>query len=209
MAKLKLKSGDIYQIPLPKNLGFAYVKYVDLTEIEPACGYPAIIRVFNYRSLDNSTEGIDFKDKQLLFSPLLIAGAFLSVKEKTWKLVTNIPLSIEEAIIPHYKFPEPPVLLDEENAKEWFYALNANKFSRKINARYDDVKHLETLSATGSDIVGTKIAMGLLKDEGKEIKDYFSLEEFYEKFYYNEVTKIPAYYKQPKEMQGRALNSEK
>jgi hypothetical protein len=55
--------------------------------------------------------------------------------------------------------------------------------------------------------VGTKIAMALLQDEGKRIEDYFKLNEYFEKQYYEEVTTIPAYYKQPESMRGKAIES--
>jgi hypothetical protein len=54
-------------------------------------------------------------------------------------------------------------------------------------------------------LVGTKIAMALLREEGEKIEDYFKLDTFFDKVYYNEVTKIPTYYKQPEFMQGKAL----
>jgi hypothetical protein len=48
---------------------------------------------------------------------------------------------------------------------------------------------------------------GRHKEEGKKIEDFFALQDFFEKVYYNEVTKIPSYFRQPQAMQGKALNS--
>lgn len=207
MAKVKLKSGDIFQIALPKALGFAYAKYIDLLEVAPASQYPSLLRIYSYRSKNISDINPDFKKCGLLFSPLLVAGIPQAIRKGLWKLIGNTSVDQEEKIIPHYKLSEPFVLLDEQNAKEWFYVLDADKFSKKFKAQYENVKHLETLQATGSELVSTKIAMGLIKEEGKKIEDYFALQDFYEKVYYNEVTKIPIYFRQPPAMQGKAIKN--
>lgn len=199
MAKKKFKNGDILQIMLPNDLGFAYAKGIDLLEIDPHTHYPTLIRVYNYRS-SNTDESLDrFLDKELILCPILIAGILPGIRNGNYKLVGNVPVQDEEKIIPHYKRPEP----DEEYVKDWYYVIDAD-ISKRIKSSYENVKHLENLGANGSDPVRTKIAMALLLDEGKRIEDYFSLDRFYEKRYYEEVIQIPAYYKQPKSMQGQA-----
>jgi hypothetical protein len=48
-----LKHGDILQIPLPNNLGFAYGRYLDLEELFPPLEPPRLsdlIKVFNYKT---------------------------------------------------------------------------------------------------------------------------------------------------------------
>lgn len=207
MAKTKIQSGDIFQISLPNALGFAYAKYIDLLEINSAHQYPNLVRIYNHRSTVQikSVEGLE--KYGLLFAPLMVAGIPAAIKKGIWKLVGNIPVKSEEEIIPHYKLPEPSLPLEEEKAKEWFYVIDADKFTKKVKSTYANVKHLETLGATGSELLGTKIAMALLKDEGKKIEDYFQLKDFFEKVYYNDVVKIPAYYKQSEIMRGKALQS--
>jgi hypothetical protein len=75
----------------------------------------------------------------------------------------------------------------------------------KVESDFNQVKHLETFRATGSELVGVKNAMAPLQDEGKAIEEYFELDEFDIKYYYNEVTTITPYYKQPEYMQGKAI----
>jgi Immunity protein 26 len=198
MAKIKVKSGDIYQISLPNELGFAYAKCIYLLEIDPNTSYPILVRIYNYRSAFPQPIQ-EFIDKELILCPLLIAGILPAIKSGEWKIVGNVPLEDEDLRIPHYKRGEP-----DENPKEWYYLVDAD-ISKKVRSTYDKVKHLETIGATGSALVGTKIAMALLQDEGKRIEDYFELSEYFEKEYYKEVTEIPAYYKQPEFMRGKAL----
>ncbi|GGC72612.1 hypothetical protein GCM10011387_27650 [Pedobacter quisquiliarum] len=200
MARVKVKSGDIYQIVLPNDLGFAYAKCINLLEINPDARYPILIRVYNYRSaLPQPLK--KFIAKELILCPLLIAGILPSINSGTWKLVGNTPLQEEDIVIPHYKRGEP-----DEDPIEWFCVFNAD-ISKKIKSEFENVKHLETIGATGSALVGTKIAMALLLDEGKRVEDYFKLDEYFEKEYYKQVTTIPAYYKQPEIMRGKAIES--
>lgn len=198
MARVKVKSGNTYQIILPNDLGFAYAKCINLLEIHHDARYPTLIRVYNYRSaLPQRIH--KFIDKQLILCPLLIAGILPSINNGTWKLIGNEPLQQEDIIIPHYKRGEP-----DESPEGWFYVLDAD-ISKKVKSKYENVKHLEDIGATGSGLVGTKIAMALLQDEGKRIEDYFILNEYFEKEYYEEVTTIPAHYKQPESIRGKAI----
>lgn len=197
MARKKVKTGDIIQTILPKNLGFAYGKYIDLSEINPDCRYPSLLRIFNIRTSDSNIDIKDLEKCDLLFSPLLIAGIDASIKEGVWKIIGNISLREEEKVIPNYRL----------NEERWFYVIDADKFTKKIESKFENVKHLEALSATGASLLPTKIAMAFLRDEGKKIEDHFELKEYFEKIYYEEVTTIPAYYKQPNEMRGKALTT--
>jgi hypothetical protein len=108
-------------------------------------------------------------------------------------------------IVPHYKYFDSSPLLINESSEQWYYIVNAD-ISLKIKTEYSKVKHLETIGATGASLVATKIAMSLFKDENKKNDDYFALNEFYEKVYFEQVMTIPAYYRQPKNIQGKVLS---
>jgi hypothetical protein len=198
--KNKLSSGDIFQIVLPENLGWGYCKYIDLLEIDPSFRYSIIVRVFNLRTDTPIIDVQSLESHGLLFSPLLVAGILSSVKEGIWRYLDNLPVSEKEQEIPHYRFYD-------DRKKEWFYALDADKFHKAIKSDYDSVKHLELLSAMGSSILPTKIAMALLLEEEKKIEDHFKLEEYFEKEIYREVTEMTPYYKLPDYMKDKALNA--
>jgi len=197
MSRKKVKTGDIIQTILPKNLGFAYGKYINLPEINPDCRYPSLLRIFNFRTSDSNIDIKELEKCDLLLSPLLIAGIEASIKEGVWKIIGNISLREDEKVIPNYKL----------NEDRWFYVIDADKFTKKIESKLENVKHLEVLSATGASLLPTKIAMAFLRDEGKKIEDYFELKEYFEKVYYEEVMAIPAYYKQSNQMKGKAQTS--
>ena len=168
MSKVGIKNGDIFQIPLPADLGFAYAKHINLLQINSQAQYPTLIKIYNHRSLVSEKSVEKFINKELILSPLLIAGVLQVISEKTWKVIGNVPIDDGDKIIPHYKRPEP----SEENSREWYYLIDAD-ISKKIKSSYEKVKHLETIGAVGSELVGTKIAMALLQDEGKRIEDHF------------------------------------
>src|SRR5882762_8042456 len=144
MAK-KSKTGDIFQISLPNDLGFAYAKCINLLELNSKARYPTLIRVYNYRSLIAEKPLESLKDNELILCPLLIAGIVPAIKNGSWKLIGNRPARDEEILVPHYKRPEP----DEKDAKEWYYVVDAD-ISKKVKSTYENVKHLEALSAIGS-----------------------------------------------------------
>jgi hypothetical protein len=107
MAKLKLRTGDIFQITLPKSMGFAYAKYIDLLEINPHYQYPSLVRVLNFRTTERTVGLTELQNQELLFSPLLVAGILTSIKEGQWKIIGNLPVADDEKKIPHYKLHEP------------------------------------------------------------------------------------------------------
>jgi hypothetical protein len=199
MATRKVKSGDILQIPLPNELGFAYAKLINLLEIDTNARYPTLINIYNYRSegLDLPVEDIVGMD--LILCPLLVAGILPAINKWGWKVIGNVKPKDVDLQIPDYKLGEP-----EENPNNWYYLKDAD-ISKKIKSQYGKVKHLETIGAKGSELINTKIAMALLRNEGKNLEEYFKLEQYFEKKYYQEVMDIEPYYKQPIEIRGKAI----
>lgn len=200
MEKMKFKSGDIVRIPLPKKLGFAYAQCIDLLELNKNARYPVLIRVFNYRS-DVELKSVEsLANRELILSPLLVAGINQVLSKGIWKIIGNITVKDEDKIIPHYKKPEP----NELNPSEWYYLVDADVL-KKMKSNEENVRHLEMIGAVGGELVATKIAMALIQDEGKNIGDYFELKEYFERVFYQAVTSIPAYYKMPEKMRGKAI----
>jgi hypothetical protein len=101
--------------------------------------------------------------------------------------------------IPEYKLGEP-----DERPIDWYYLKDAD-ISKKIKSQYEKVKHLETIGAKGSELVGTKIAMALLRDEGENIEHYFKPEQYFERKNYQEVMAIEPYYRQAIGIRGKAI----
>ncbi|TCD08607.1 hypothetical protein EZ449_12265 [Pedobacter frigidisoli] len=193
MEKSIFITGDVFQIPLPSNLGFAYATGIDLISVNESSNYPTLLRVFNFRSLEKmKTFSTDF---DLVLCPLLIAGIHQVLKKKKWDIVGKIELKQEDLRIPDYK---------KNDLGIWYYVSDSD-ISTKKATNFNNVKHLETLGAIGAEIVNTKIAMALLKDEEKKISDYFKLDSYFERHFYEDIIEIPTYYKQSDEIKGKAL----
>jgi hypothetical protein len=199
MPRIKVRSGDVYQLNLPNNLGYCYVKSINLAEFVAHNQYATIVFCYNIRSLVSLQSLSEITDKELILCPLLISGILPAIKNGSWKFIGNEPINKQDLILPEYKRGEP-----DDAPKSWYYIPNLDVLE-KVESDFESVKHLETFGATGSELVSTKIAMALLQDEGKNIKEYFDLNEFYINYYYNEVTSITPYYKQPQYMRGKAV----
>lgn len=205
MTKEKLKSGAILQIPLPKNLGFAYAKYIDLIELNPNNNYPDLVRIYDFRSKDSNIDINNLNDKHLLFAPHLVGGLRPTIRKKLWKIIGQLSVNKEDTVIPHYKYSSTSTsTINELEKGEWCYIEDAD-ISKKNHAPYNKIQHLETIGAIGAELLGIKIAMGLLKSEGKKIEDYFELNEYVEREFYAQVMKIPFYFEQPKNIRGKVI----
>ena len=205
MARQKVKNGDILEIPLPRGLGFAYAKYIDLIATNADNRYPCLVQIYNLRKSKSLTSISDLEKIELLFSPLLVGGVPPTVAKGKWKIVGNFPISESDQYIPDFKAHEPLVITEYIEVKEWYYVPNAD-ISRKVRSEYNAVKHLENFGAIGADLIPIKIAMGLIMAEKKDIRDYFALEEFVEKVFFNQVQNTPLYFMVPDDQKGKVLN---
>jgi len=194
----KIKNGDIIRIPLSKEMGFGYAKYIDLLSVDPETRYPSLIRVYNFRNMGEDIDVKQFNNTDLLLSPILIAGAEPAIRKKVWKVIGNLPVTTEEEEIPDYKY------IDE--SKHYFFVKKAD-ISKKIKSSFENTKHLEPIGAVGAQLIGTKIAMALLKDEGKDVESFFQLKNYYEQVFFEQLSDCPPYYKQPEFMRGKAVTT--
>ncbi|PZR35560.1 MAG: hypothetical protein DI538_14965 [Azospira oryzae] len=200
MANKRLKSGDVLQIPLPKKMGYAYAKYIDLSKIDPSISFPDMIRVFDYRT---ESAGYDFeymKHQDYIIAPKLVAGLPLTIKQQIWKIIEHLNLDDSDRIIPHFSRNEDWNQSDpvKQGKDKWYYCLNAD-ISRKNKTTYEKIEHLTLLSAIGTGVLETEVAMAFLIKEGKKVSEYFDLSEFYEKVIYQRLVSGTPYFRLPKE----------
>ncbi|WP_209332745.1 Imm26 family immunity protein [Lunatimonas salinarum] len=206
MAK-RLKHGDIIQIPLPKNLGFAYGRYLDLEELFPPPEPPRLsdlIKIFNYKTPTNEYNLKEMESSGYLMQSLLVSGLPPTIKKGIWHILDEKAFS-EDNRIPHFSRHED--WISDDINENWYYCIDANS-QKKVKSTYEDVKHLSRLAADGTGIIELKIAMTFLIQEGKRIEDYFDLDEYYEKATFEAVKATPPYYLLPKEIRDKALNSQ-
>jgi len=201
----KVKSGDIIQIPLPKYGGFTYAQYIDLIKLNSQSKYPSLMIFFNIVSMKPlSSKELLLDSLDLILCPHLVGGVQPVINRGEWTIVDNNLISDKKYSVPEYKFSSPSSMIEDDVTAQWFCVSNCDILTKRLVA-YSQVRHLETLGAVGAALISTKLAMAFIKEKGANIKDYFELEDFYEKVFYWQVLNIPAYYKQSKEMQGKAI----
>lgn len=69
----------------------------------------------------------------------------------------------------------PRVYKDVDNGRVWYYTIDAN-INKKVKTIYQNVKHLENMKGLVSELLPTKIAMALIRAEGKEIENLLFIE---------------------------------
>jgi len=202
--KAKFKSGDIFRIPLPNGLGYAFAKGILLSEWYPDIDYPVLLKIYNKRESSKLLDLSFIEQEELILEPLLVAGINSVIGKDKWEIVTNVQLDISDHIIPDYKYFEPSNSTDETKAQRWFYIKDAN-INGKKKSTYENVKHLELFGAIGVSLLPIKVCIALLKNEGLQPSNFFKLDSFVEQQFYREVSQIEPYYKQSLALQGKAI----
>lgn len=201
MAK-RLRHGDFLQIPLPKDLGFAYGRYIDLVKLLGSPDLPDLIKIYNYKTDSVSYDFKKLESSEYLIQPQLVTGLPPTIRKGIWRILDE-KSNLEDNSIPHFSRHEDWV--SDDFNENWYYCIDASS-QKKVKSNYENVKHLPTLAADGTGIIEIKIAMTYLIKEGKKVEDYFDLEEYYEKATFDEVKEMPKYYLLPKETRDKALN---
>jgi hypothetical protein len=117
--KVKLKSGQIFQIPLLENLGFGYAKFINLDDIVDNPSYPHMIKIFKYKTSDKSVKMETVMQQEYLLQPLVVAGIKPTLRNNEWSVIGSLPLLEEDYQIPDFKVFD----LFSQNqfeAKSWF-----------------------------------------------------------------------------------------
>jgi hypothetical protein len=204
MAKM-LKHGEYLQIPLPKNLGFAYGRYLDLTKLFPPPEpprLPDLVKIFEYRT---DSESFDFgllERSDFLMQPQFVTGLPGTIRKGRWR-VLNLKPNTVDTFVPHFRRHEDWV--SDSPSENWYYCVDASS-QKKFKSTYEDVKHLSELAADGAELIEIRIAMTFLIKDGKNVREYFDLEEYFERSIFDDVSGTPPYYRLPVEIRDRALN---
>lgn len=202
MTKNKLNTGDILRIPLWNKLGFAYAKYMDLSQ-SPSVNMPSLIKVYCYwtKTMDFDLEMI--KESKYLIQPILVAGINPAIRKGLWEIVGNVGKSEEDMVLPHFRSHEPR-WEEENNAKEWSYIKDCD-VNKRIKTSLEKIKHLERYAGQGTGNIEIKVTMQIMKKEGLNIVDYFDIEDETVEYQYNIVKESPLLSEIPDSMHGRAI----
>ena len=164
MSKIKINTGDLIQIPLWGDLGYAYAKYIDLSKYS---NMPSLIKVYEYWTDSDIFDKDKIEDSKYLTQPMLVAGITNILRKGKWRVVGHVQLSEDDERIPHFRSHEPR-WEDENSAKEWCYIEDCN-VNKRVKVPFESIRHLERYVAQGTGNIEIKITMQIIKKEGLEI----------------------------------------
>lgn len=194
------------QITLPKQLGFAYAKFIDLRKIVPACGLSQLVKIYNYKTEDESYDLAEMLKQYYLLQPRFALALPPTITSGIWKIIEKSEVTEQDLNIPHFSRNEDwgQVYLSKKDKAKWYYCIDAS-IHKKIKTSFENVQHLAALEGTGTGVLEIEIAMAFLMKEGKKVEDYFELKEYYEKSTYESLQLTPPYYELPKDMRDKAI----
>ncbi len=206
MAK-RLKSGHILRFPLWHGWGFAYAKYVNVAGINGNDSYGDLLKIFDYRSLNDEPLQLA-KLGNYLTQPVLLAGRLPTMRQQFWNIVGKMPLLAEDHDLPEMRVPEHSianrmVIFQQPRPGATLYTKNL-ALRPQFETATSNVAHLEFLGARGSGLIEISATMAFMQQEGAPISDYFDLTDPRDKYEYELVKDRPLANTLPKSLYGRA-----
>ncbi len=204
MKKNKIKTGSIIKIKLEHKLGFVLAKLINLNELKEKPIYNELIYVYNRIFTDENIDIDKIDPYELLLGPLFVLDLPPVVRNKTWEVLGHMEPNPKELTIPDFKDFGPVLAVSEVDAKIWYY-LRGLEINKRVVTDYDKVKHLEIFKIYSHDMVARRLTMEILRNMGKEIKDYYEIKNWNELSLYNHILFTPIYSSIPEEIRGRAI----
>lgn len=181
MKRKDLDSGDIYEIPLTKDFGFAYLKVIIYTTYEN--GMPlrwASVRPINYLSKARFKGASEFfADKDCFYFPILLLGVPNVRGKESWKFIGMLPVSGQELTIPEFKSTLQLGLMGRVPSNEliWYHVKNLD-FAGGAKADYSEVAELPIYHHINFLIVNYLLSFIWIEKDGKDLRDFFTQEDF-------------------------------
>jgi len=177
----RLSSGCIIRIPLLKEMGYAYSKYVDLTKLSDETSLAEVIKVFNFRTIEK-VDDINLSD--YLIAPISVAGLRPTLRKGIWHNMGKIDLDNSDSTLPDFMSSYAG---DNEVPKGKYFIFRESDLSKKENANYEDVKFLQPFGGEGTGLIEIRLTMYFILREGKKIEDFFDLTDETNKWQYDIV----------------------
>jgi hypothetical protein len=188
MKKNRIASGDVISIPLLKDLGYAFCKYIDLTKLNSKILMPEVIKVYDLRSNDQSLNH-SFQSTPYLLNPISVAGLLPTIKAGFWKVIGKVELTEDDHTIPDFKSGNST--WEESEKGEWF--LHKHGQLQSIRASFEDVKYLQPFVNLSTSNIELRLTMYHLLNEKKSVKDYFDLSDERYKWHFKQVMESPSF----------------
>ncbi|KXX68749.1 Imm26 family immunity protein [Flammeovirga sp. SJP92] len=198
---------DLYELPLEKGMGFLVVGVICPEEIEMLGGEKGYSHLLNvYREVSNTPfkKNQEFSQLSELMPPFVLARKPKSRGKQKWRKIGS--RSLEEYRLPEFYSCYSDFYKKHEE-EEWWDIISRIYSNEKRSSEYNKVSHLMPWLHINFSGLATIITMYFIKNNGKEILDYYSLrsketssdDEFIEEVYYW-ILNLPDYSKVPQEI---------
>lgn len=209
MRKKSVESGTVLSIKLNHNLGYTFAKVVNLTDFakdDLSNTFHLIVYPYNYVvDNENDYKQEDFIKSEPLTGPLFVEDILYSIKNKIYKIVGNADLKSYEKKVPAFRGFSAMVYSKihyyEDEATDWNYFERGSPFKR-IVANYNQVKHLEDNVALSNEFIERRLSMEVLSRSGKNLKDFYKLENWEELSVYNNMIYKTPFNQVPDNLKG-------
>ena len=195
------KSGQIFEISLKPFLnGYGYAKFIDISGINNNIGYPFIIRVYDFCSPSGLLEVEQLDGVGLLMNPIFISGANGIVKN--WKPIGFKTPEPNDFFIPYVRKSIDILYKRIAEVDSWLVLDDKRNYFDQKAYETIDVAHLDIDGATSIDLIPFRIALELLKKQGKDIKEIHEI-DFYQQEVYDRTITMPILSSIPSSKWGR------
>ena len=209
MKKKTLNSGTVLQVTLDHNLGFTFIKVVNMCDFsEYDLSTTAHLIIYSYNYIVHKEEDYNeehFLKAEPLTGPLFVDDILWAIRKKIYKVKGEVALRNYEKRLPAFRRFSAMVFkvhYYEDEATSWSYFENGTPF-KWIVADYEQVKHLEDNTALEHKAIEMRLSMEVLYRSGKNIKDFYKLENWKELSLYNNMFYKTPFNEVPDELKGR------
>ncbi|SFU60070.1 hypothetical protein SAMN05216480_10967 [Pustulibacterium marinum] len=147
----------------------------------------------------------DFIKSEPLTGPLFVDDIVWLIRKNIYKIKGDVPLKSYEKRIPAFRGFAAMVFkvhYYEDEATHWDYFERGTPFKR-FETTYDKVKHLEDNVAHDFEAIEMRLSMEILHRSGKNVKDYYKLEDWRELSLYNNMIYKTPFTEVPDDMKGK------
>ncbi|MEM8890692.1 MAG: hypothetical protein AAGD28_22130, partial [Bacteroidota bacterium] len=170
------RSGEIYQLKLDHDLGFAYAQLLDFSDINNFSGW--LVNIYDYYSPASLDEGSipDIVSSPFSLGPIRLPSYPTRRGKAAWRLIgrSNEKISSE---LPGSKHLGGNITLDNNwnNLSPWFKVSGQGLDSIQVEYKYSEIRQLETGILNTQPSVVLKVSMKSIIDSGKDVSTYYDL----------------------------------
>ncbi len=199
---------SVLQFRLDKGLGYGYCKLLDFTSLDP--WYGLIVKVFDFRTESPISDVQELQHAPYLLQPLIIGWPPSTEDGNEWNEIGKL-IQDDDGICPIFKIAKERNHYSKYtkfNAKNWCPVYHFTEKGAVCD--YDQLAHLETQHLGTSENVVNRATMEFLRKAGRNIEDYYYLED--NTFIledYQRARQMPLYHKIPAKYRNAVIPPKK